>query len=152
MDDPGKLRLTFIDYDDGTGMITASASSNGFAGEADAWLNVEELRRFADEVAEFPLPEGARPVLACGYGRLDGAGNVVLDEEIIAVEVYAIDGLGHFGVQVRLASDPWGGRPETRHATQLELVISYGGLARFSRALRALLAGRAEEAVLAGEY
>lgn len=148
----GRLTLTFCDDDDGTGKLAASASANGFAGESAGWFGVEELQEFAAKIGAFPLPEGERPEISSGFGRFDETGKVVLDEEHLALKVYALDSLGHFGVQVRLASEIWdAGRPETRHTVQLEIITDYGGLAQFSEALRALVAGRAREAVLQGD-
>jgi hypothetical protein len=152
MAEGGRLTLTFWDDDDGTGKLSASASANGFSGESAAWFGVKELQEFAARIGAFPLPQGERPEISSGYGHLDEAGNFVMDEEHVALKVYALDQLGHFGVQVRLASEIWdAGRPETRHTVQLEIFTAYGGLAAFSKALRALLAGKVEEAVLQGD-
>jgi hypothetical protein len=75
-----------------------------------------------------------------------------LEQELLALTVYPIDGRGYIGIQVRLGSELWPGmRPESQMAVKTEIVATYEPLVQFSRELKALIRGSAIEAVLFGE-
>lgn len=141
------LRLKFIDDGDGSGKLLARAEAHGFAGEGDAYFGNQELQDFAAQFGAFPLV--GRPSVAGGFYEKTSHR---LEQELLALECYAIDGKGHLGLQVRMASALYDGtRPDSRHAATLEILTTYESLGQFGRALSALVRGDIDEAVLEGE-
>jgi hypothetical protein len=143
----GYLRLRFQDDGDWTGKLTAQAEVGGFSGRGSAWFSVSQIEEFADKISAFPLPVDKKHVLAggsWGQGRLE--------QEHLAIEIYPVDGRGHIGTQVRVASELWGeARPQSQLAARIELITSYQPLLEFSRDLVGLVRGFVEEVILEGE-
>lgn len=142
------LLLRFLDDDDGTGKLVARAEAHGFSGEGGAYFGKQQLEEFATELASFPL--AGRPSIAGGFFAKDGSGR--LDQELLAIECYAVDAQGRLGIQVRIASEVWPStRPDSRHSVALEMITSYEALRHFSRNFSALVHGVVDEAVLEAE-
>jgi hypothetical protein len=143
------LRLRFGNDGAGSGELFARASADGFAGEGSAYFNIDEIERFAVAISAFPLSDVERPSLSSGFVKKDSSGEI---EEHLGISVYTIDGRGHIGVQVRMASPI---RRDTRLDSQkiakLEIVTSYEPLSKFSKDLTALMRGTVAEVRLDGE-
>jgi hypothetical protein len=151
MESQGRLSLRFEDDGDGTGKLLAHARFEGFSGEGGAWFSISELQDFAEAIGIFPFPEGNPPSIAGGFSKKDGSED--LEQEHLALKVYPTDRKGHFGVQVRLATELWNdARPESQHKVELEIVTSYEPLAKFSRDLKYLVDGRIKEAILESDF
>ena len=145
------LRLRFWDEGDGTGELFARAEADGFAGEGSAYFPITELKEFAQAVSEFPLPSNDKRLsLASGFANMDGRGG--LDQEHLAINVYAVDTHGYIGLQIRMATQvSESTRPESQKAAKIEIVTTYEPLSRFGKDLLAVLQGKANEASLEGE-
>jgi hypothetical protein len=143
------LLLRFRNDFDGTGKLLAEVRAAGFSGNGGAYFNIDRIVEFAETLATYPLPE-APICIAGGFSKKDVSGQI--EEELLALKVYPIDGRGHIGIQVRLSSELWRGmRPESQMAVKTEIVNTYEPLAQFSRELKALVRGSLTEAVLLGE-
>jgi hypothetical protein len=144
------LRLRFQDDHDGTGELKARAVVGQFSGESAAYFNTEKIEEFARDIGVYPLAKGIKHSISGGFVKKDPV--EVLEHEHLAIAVYPIDELGHFGVQVRMASKSWPGvRLESQQIARVELITSYAPLARFSEALLRLVRGSADEVMLEGE-
>jgi hypothetical protein len=144
------LRLRFDDDHDGTGKLIASVEFGGFAGHGGAYFSVTELEQFAEAMVVYPIPAGQRPAIAGGFWREDGCHE--LEQEHLAIAVYAIGRRGQVGVRVRIATELMqSGRPDSQNVVQVELLTTYEAIALFSRRLRSLVRGEVAEAVLETE-
>ena len=139
MNDIAELRLEIHADDDGTADLIATVSGHGFAGNGSAWFNIEELRRFASDIAQYPLDD---PVsLAGGYWSKTSPG--CLETIKVSIRVYLISGRGQLGIRVR-AFQPSHTRDssDANHGVELELQTTYNRLDRFSRDLVDVLDGK----------
>jgi hypothetical protein len=147
---PSHLKLTFYDDNDGTGELTAEACADGYTGTGSAYFGIDELKHFAKAIAEFPLPERTRCQIAGGFYSKEVRGK--LEHEHLGIDVYPVDHRGHIGIQVRAATQLWQDmRPDSQKTAKVEIITSYEPLAKFSRQLLALIAGKIREATLEGE-
>ena len=150
MNNQGKLTLRFDDDSDGTGKLLADASANGFAGKGGAYFSIPHIEEFADSLVAFPLPETNFPEIAGGFGKRDAPNE--LAQEHLSIAVYPVDGRGHLGIQIRIATELWDGeREKSQHAVKLEFLTGYEAIAKFSKNLKALVVGQIEEAILESE-
>jgi hypothetical protein len=150
MTSTGRLQLRFKDDDDGTGKLLVSAKSGGFAGEGGAWFSCGTIEKFADAVGCFPISKNDVPILRGGFWKKDNSGE--LAQEHLAISVSPADNRGHLAVRVRIATELWeGSAPESQQAVRLEIITSYEPMVRFSRELKALVAGARDELVLEGD-
>jgi len=144
------LRLQYARDDDGTGKLRALVAAGHFAGCGEAYFSDGEIIRFANTLAQFPIPTDPRPQLASGFWKQDDAGG--LNQEHVSISAYPIGVRGYVGLQIRLADESWPhDRPEQQRRIQVEVVTTYQPLARFSRQLLALAAGSTAEALLEGD-
>ncbi len=144
---PNYLSLRFANDGDGTGQLSARAEASGFGGQSAAYFNIEDLEKFARSIATYP-PEGTFEV-SSGFGK---TGSNELDQEHLAIRVYPLDGRGHIGVQVRMATPIWPDiRPQSQMTAKLEILTSYEPLRKFSADLMSLLHGVTTEALLEGD-
>jgi hypothetical protein len=145
----GSIRFQFEPDADGTGKLVVTAVANGFAGVGAAWFNAADIEAFASKLAAYPLVESG---VAIAGGFFDDRAQDVPSQEHVGVRVYRVGGRGQVAVQVRLATEVREHtRPESRHATKLELLTTYERLGRFARDLLAVVKGDTPAAVLAGE-
>ena len=146
----GSIRFQFEPDDDGTGKLTVTAVADGFAGVGAAWFNAADIEAFASQLAAYPLAESG---VAITGGFFDDTVRGAPSQEHVGVRVYRVGSRGQVAVQVRLATEVREHtRPESRHATQLELLTTYGHLGRFARDLLAVVKGDTPVAVLASEH
>jgi len=144
----GFLRLGFSDDGDGTGTIDVEAEVEGFSGRIHAYFNKDDVKRFAEELSQYPLPENKLCSITGGFGESRSRPS----QEHVGIDAYPVNRRGYIGIQVRLATPVWSEtRPESQSIAQLEIVTTYKPLARFSRDLLALLSGALSEATLEGE-
>jgi hypothetical protein len=147
MNNEEKLVLHFDDDGDGTGKLTAEASSGGFSGIGEAWFDTRQLLNFAKALETYPLPSDNVPKLVGGCERNDSTGR--WEEEHLAISVYPIDGVGSLGIHVRLSTQSWSGmRPEEQQFVKLEIITNYNALEVFSKQFVALIKGKIDQAVL----
>ena len=140
----GFLRLIFIDDSDGTGKLCAEAVAEGFSGRRRAYFDLEVLKRFAGVISEYPLPDRRRCQINSGFLSKGEQGK--LQQEHLGIDVYPIDGRGHIGVQIRLATQLWqGSRTDSQKTAKLEVITTYEPLRKFSADLLALLNGNIDE-------
>lgn len=145
---PGKLVLRFDDDFDGTGKLWANGSANGFAGEGAAWVGSEKLEEFAEALSQFPISEKVPPTISGGFWSKVAN---ELSQEHLFIQVYPADGRGHLNVLVRLATEVWPNTQSAQHRVQFEILTGYQALLEFSQALKAVVQGKAEEAILIGD-
>jgi len=144
----GFLRLGFSDDGDGTGTMDVEAEVEGFSGRSHAYFNKDDVKRFAEALSQYPLPEDKTCSITGGFGESQGRPS----QEHVGIDAYPVNRRGYIGIQVRLATLVWSEtRPESQSIAQLEIVTTYEPLARFSRDLLALLSGTLSEATLEGE-
>jgi hypothetical protein len=144
----GFLTLTFSGDRDGTGTLDAEAEVDGYSGRSHAYFNIDELRRFAVALSQYPLVQGQCCSLAGGFGESrDSAA-----EEHVGIDAYPVNRRGYIGIQVRLATQVWSEtRRESQKIAQLEIVTTYQPLAKFSSDILAMLEGMLSEATLEGD-
>lgn len=136
--------------DDGTGELIARIQANGFSGRGAAWFNLREISDFASNLTQFPLPVSNRPTLR--GGNWSKSRPSVIEQEHVGLEVYPIGSRGVIGVRARLATPHQNtDRPEDFFQVVAELKTSYAELARFAKALSALVSGHVNEALLCAE-
>jgi hypothetical protein len=144
----GSLKLRFENDGDGTGKLSATAEADGYSGQGSAYFNITAIEDFSAKIARFPLPEKDECSLSGGFASSNGTPA----QEHLGIDVYPIDKFGHIGIQIRTTTPAWkDSRANSQKMAQLEIVTSYEPIARFSRDLLALIAGRLPEAVLEGE-
>jgi hypothetical protein len=123
---------------------------DGFGTRGAAYFNISELRRLAQSLLAFPLPEQPRLKIAGGF--FSKSNPPVLEHELLSMEFYRVGSRGQVGVRVHGETEIWeGDRPESRNDATVELLTSYARLAAFSHELTELLAGARKEAILQGE-
>ena len=54
-----RLVARYSDTDDTISRLWVRAASEGFSGEVSAWFDTERLIRFANDLAQYPLPAGS---------------------------------------------------------------------------------------------
>ena len=144
----GFVQLTFVDDRDGPGPLSVQAEVQGYSGKGSAYFNTDDLKKFAESIAQFPLATDDVHVISSGFA----ASKDRSEQEHVGIEIYPIDKRGHIGVQVRIATPIW---PETRlksqKAAKLEIITTYEPLAQFSKDFFALVSGIISEATLVGE-
>jgi hypothetical protein len=144
----GSLKLRFYDDGDGTGNLSVEAVAKGYTGTGTAYFGIDKIEQFAGSISKFPLAESDCFFISGGFGAGDGCP----EQEHVGVEIYPIDGRGHIGVQVRLATPVWPlTRPKSQSIVRLEIITTYEPLATFSRDLLALVRGKTSEVMLEGE-
>lgn len=143
------IRLQFSDDGDSTGRLWVRAKSFGFLGEGAAYFSVEELREFAAQLSQFPIPSDDPISIAGGYGSIQADGSVCLSDERLGISVKVLDASrGYISVQIRVKQD-WD-RPGMESSATVVLVTTYQPLAKLAMDLAALVAGRVNEATLEG--
>ena len=135
------LQLRFLAGEYGMGMLHAHAVVGVFAGEGEALFDVEQIERFAIEIALFPLPIDPGPSLAGGTWK-----KPKILQEHLAMTAYPIGDHGSIALQIRMADS----RYYRQHA-QLEIVTTAESIARFSRHLVSLVRGTVADVLLKGE-
>jgi hypothetical protein len=146
-----KLRATFAPDPDAEsiGELFVEVSASPFAGASSAWFQHKELERFADALeSSYPLDISSPITLVGGvWARLESR----IEQQLVAFTVYPVGSRGVVGFRVALAT-PWSDQwPEARSRVEVELLTSYEGLRSFSRGLRGIVCGEAEEALLAAD-
>ena len=143
------IRFQFEPDDDGTGKLVITGAAHGFAGVGAAWFNAADVESFASKLATYPLAESG---VAIAGGFFDDRARDAPSQEHLGVKVYRVGSRGQVAIQVRLATEVREDtRPESRHATHLELLTSYERLGRFARDLVAVVKGEKQAAVVDGE-
>jgi hypothetical protein len=94
-----RLRVSFNDDLDGTGLLTLNLDSDGFSGNGEACVPVAEIRSFANVVATNAATSQGAASLFGGYYK-----SGKLTTTLVRLDVTAIDGRGHFRVRVELAA------------------------------------------------
>lgn len=144
----GFVKLIFVDDGDGTGQLSVHAEVEGYSGKASACFNIDDLKSFAESIAQFPLADHDVHAITSGFA----ASNDHPEQEHVGIEIYTIDKRGHIGVQVRMATPIWPeARLKSQKATKLEIITTYEPLAQFSKDWLALLNGVISEATIEGE-
>lgn len=140
------LVLRYVDRGDGYGGLETRVSSAGFTGHSMAWIDEDELLRFADELLVYPMVEGYVVELSGGYAS-DARHPA---EEHVGLRVQARGTRGQVGVTVHLQSDLATGPPNrwTPSEVRVEVLTSYEALGRFSSELRHLVGGTSDDARL----
>jgi len=140
------LSLRFYDDGDGTGKLCARAESGGFAGQGGAYFDIESIEEFARSIIEYPLVRNYE--ISGGFGARAGE----LAQEHLGISVYPIDGRGHIGVQVRMATEVWPDtRPHSEMTVKVEIVTSHEPLRKLSADLLSLVRGNVREITLNGD-
>ncbi|HVJ18341.1 MAG TPA: hypothetical protein VM686_23135 [Polyangiaceae bacterium] len=148
-DNEGYLRARFYDDGDGSGKLCVHVVVDRFSGEGGAYFGIEELERFAEQIAAYPLPAERRVSLAGGYWSSTEPGK--LEDEHLGLEVYPVGRRGQIGVRARVATVIASNeRSGSQNSAQIELLTTYEPMSRFARELTALVHGRADSALLSG--
>ncbi len=101
-------------------------------------------------IGAYPLGDEAKRGIESGYCLRPGS---QLQEVHVALSAHQIDARGSLSVRVRLATPvgTWG-RPEVRHAVEMEFPTTYSALTVFATQLSQLADGTAAEAALLADY
>ena len=140
------LRLEIETDPDGTVQLFATVHAGPFSGHSSAWFSTDELVNLGRALADtFPLTSAL--AISGGYWSDTSPGK--LEEEHVGISFYPIGNVGEVGCHVRLtsllrSSD----RPQSKRATQVELMVTYAELQRFGPALAQLAVAQVTEAVL----
>jgi hypothetical protein len=144
------LRLRIWLDSDSTCELEACVRAGFFSGLGSAWFDVTQLTEFADGLSTFPLGNVAAEGIASGYGDPLRAGE--LSETHLKISVRQYDSAGHIGVRVFVATPAnLAPRPGSPHIADVAFCTTYAQLDRFVPEFRALLAGRATEAILVAD-
>ena len=130
------------------GRLTATVRSGSFAGTGSAWIGLNSLSTFADELGAFPIDPDRPPSLIAG-GYKDG--KLLEDREFISITIRPFDRTGKLIAQVSLGETGHGLRrenPAMSQAVRVAFLVQYQALSDFAVALRALEGGSASYAEL----
>lgn len=141
------LRLQFEPDHDGTGELFAAVRCNGFAGAGSAWFDESELVEFAEKLAAaFPLPADSPLGIRGGFWNTAGGD---IQQEHVGLSFYPVGGLGRIGCRIVLCTPiHQHDRPASQSSVATELLTTYERLGAFARALKSLVTGGIDEAVL----
>jgi hypothetical protein len=146
MDDfdmPRQIALAVVYAEEYLIQLEATVAVGRWAGQARAYTTPEELRRFADALAEF----GAR---LAGEAALEaGAENGI---GLVALRFYTTDRARHVACHVRLASQTaTEHRPEQVSRLAVEARVEPPAVAAFARQLAGMARSRSGQAALVTE-
>jgi hypothetical protein len=145
----GFLRLGFIVDGDGTGTLYVEAEVDGYSGRSHAYFDIDEIKRFAEALSQYPLSEDKACSLTGGFG--ESRGNPA--QEHVGIDAYPVNRRGYIGIQVRMATAVWiDTPPESRRIAQLEIVTTYEPLAKFANDILAMLSGTLPQARIEGDW
>ena len=146
----GVLSAEFEAHHDGTGKLNVTASANGFSGEGGAHFAEQELIDFGESLRAYPLPEF--PLAVAGGFWKTNPGTLELEQELVRIEVYRVEGRGQVGIQVHLAGEQWSQiRPESVPEVRLELLTTYERLDRFATDFVLVVRGERDQATIEEE-
>ena len=143
MDNPKSfLKLKIIWKDDEMFELQVTASNGRFLGTTEVYDQSEPLYDFANSLLGFPRTSGS--VLLHETGEKDSYA-------YFAMKFYAIDSVGHLGVQVTLESNvPTKYRTEEKDKLTLEILTEPSLLDNFVKSLLTLAKDEEGEAILEG--
>ena len=76
------LILRFANDYNGSGRLSATARANGFAGEGEAYFDIEALREFGRALDMFPLPDRELSIQGGAWSRFKAG---VLEQEEVGI-------------------------------------------------------------------
>lgn len=140
------LRLTLERDIDATCGLHCEADHDGFAGRGSAWFSLDQVRRFCDALDAYPMaPQGVALAGGCGTAP----GGTAPDVVTMSLTVRPTDRVGGLELMATLAEPPVTNLPATKlRGATVSIPVTYHSLHGFNATLRALLDGRALEAVL----
>jgi hypothetical protein len=143
----GSLRLTISPDNDGTCLLHAEVSADGFSGIGHAWFDLKRLQSFAMDLEKYPLTSDPRVAIEGGF--LSRNHPYKVEQRHLSISVYPVNSRGVLGVQVYVSSPLHEqDRPESQRVAQLELLTHYAELESFSAQIRNMVLQQAGEAVL----
>lgn len=144
MNGQGFLELHFVDDSDtGHGDLTVDVRNAGFAGRCRLYCHKEDLASFAASILTVREPNSLPVKLKLGLpeeSRYPESINIEVrpyDQQLIVI-VQVIDTLANYG--------------PLPHSCQTSLMTDYEPIRHFSEAIRGMLNGNSEEAVLKSNY
>jgi hypothetical protein len=112
-----------------------------FTGTASAWFSLSQLREFANEISQYPLP--SRSSLIGGFW--DPTGTQVAQEHV-CISLEAVGNLGKLRLGLRLAMPEDGGDHSiTKYAASANVAIEYAHVSNISKGILALAGGAKQE-------
>ncbi len=144
------LRINYQPEDEWHGELHAHVEAHGFAGHGAAWFSRGDLDTFCEALGAYPLPADHPPTLQGGYWSSQ---DERLDEINLQIRVEPLRPTGRLVISVIVADrmDGDDGPPGAARRTQTWFEAGYNDLSRFQSALRKLLAGTSDEALLEPE-
>lgn len=143
------LRLTYQPDDEWLGRVGAEVDSNGFSGIASAWFDRASIADdFIPALCAYPISVAALPRIESPVDGRAEQGGLSRDEFRILIEPY--NARGTLLAQVDLAAPVYGPSGTRFQSVAAHFFCDYASIARFAAALRAVLDGSREEAVLHG--
>lgn len=129
----GILRLY---YSEEVSTLDAEVAAGNYSGTSWSVFDTGQLEQFAKAISEYPLPGSDRCCLKQSLG-----------ETGVHITARPLNSRGHLGVQGRL----WSDRQGLPMKVEIELLVTYAALERFSRDLLSLTKGETDVAVLEEE-
>ena len=142
----GLVKLIFMDDRDGTGKLSVQAEAEGYSGKASAYFPIDDLKNFAESIAQFPLAADYVHAISSGFG----ASKDQPEQEHVGIEIRLTNVLTS-ECRSEWQPDVAATRLRSQRATKLEIVTTYEPLAQCSKDLVALVTGIVREAILEGE-
>jgi hypothetical protein len=142
---PGSgLRLTLKRDFDGSGLLTTSVVAGAFSGENHWWIELDQLKHFADALRSYPIQADMHPLLECGDRK-----NGELADGFLRIAVKPYNRLGLLRTEVELGPRIDKDK-ELPQRVSAQFLAEYAAVERFAQAVDRLLLGEADEAVLLG--
>jgi len=131
------LRLIYLPDDQHCGELKAIAEGVGFRGHGAAWFNRSALDAFAEELTQYPIPQGQPIVLKGGEG-ICADGSLVSVNLGLSISPY--NSLGSVRADIELAHTVLAGGPsDLPLRASLAFLTTYADLEAFSREVAAML-------------
>lgn len=138
------LKIALQKDDDGTAGLIASVKKGTFSGAGEAWFNISDINKFANELKSFA--ETTKNPLIIEGGHWDGKGN--LKRILVSLRFYSFSSY-RCGVQVNLADYPYTDcREEEISRVIVELKPESQKVVEFSEQLKYLIDSTIKEATL----
>src|SRR5256885_14765547 len=126
----GFLRLGFSDDGDGTGTLDIDAEVDGFSGRSHAYFNKDDVKRFAEALLQYPLPEDKTCSITAGFGESRGRPS----QEHVGIDAYPVNRRGVIRIQGRLGTpDLSETTPESQRNTQAQNFTTHEPVAQISQ-------------------
>ena len=130
--------------------VFAEIHSKGFSGVSSAFFTLEQIKRFAKSLMDYPMQESSMRELVGGFWKEHPIDE--LEEVHLAIRVYAIGSRGQLGIRVRVAERLGEAqRRESQKIAEVELLTTYSSVGVFAKKLLRLADGKMNEVTIKEE-